>query len=107
VFTEGGIGIVSEQSGEKMGSDGRIMLASTPIGEIDSPKLKLSLKGLNSLAPDATHPAPVGFPYLYIRRPSLRVTGERMVFLRGIDTFSTGRRFSDLSAGIGIPPSLT
>jgi hypothetical protein len=42
-------------------------------GEIDyqnSPKLKLSVKGLNSLAPDATHPAPVGLPYLYIRRRS-------------------------------------
>jgi hypothetical protein len=27
------------------------MLVSTPIGEIDSPKLKSSLKGLNSVAP--------------------------------------------------------
>jgi len=42
-----------------------IMLIRTPIGEIDyqnSPKLKLSVEGLNSLAPDATHPGPVGSP---------------------------------------------
>jgi hypothetical protein len=44
------------------------MLVSTPIGEIayhNSPKLKLNVKGLNSVAPDASQrPAPVGLPYL-------------------------------------------
>jgi hypothetical protein len=40
----------------------------TPIGEIayhNSPKLKLKVKGLKTLLPDASQrPAPVGLPYL-------------------------------------------
>jgi len=54
----------------------------TPIGEIDSPKLKLSLKGLNSLPPDATHLTCCG-----------TISVDTSTFLWLVDGFFTGNRY--------------
>jgi hypothetical protein len=70
VFTEGASILSASSEAKKMGSDRRVMLVRTPIGEIayhNPPKLKLNVKGLKTLLPDASQrPAPVGLPYLYI-----------------------------------------